>query len=113
LSLVEALIFLASAPKSNRCYAAWQNAQAAARDFPHEAVPAHIRNAPTKLMRELGHGAGYRYDHDEGGHAAGQQYLPDKLKGAQWYEPTDSGLERQIGERIRWWKERRRAADNG
>jgi len=113
LSLVEALIFLASAPKSNRCYTAWQHAQSAAREFPHEAVPAHIRNAPTKLMRQLGHGAGYRYDHNEGGHAAGQQYLPDKLKGAQWYEPTDSGLERQIGERIRWWKERRRAADNG
>jgi putative ATPase len=113
LSLVEALIFLASAPKSNRCYGAWQQAQAAAREFPHEAVPKHIRNAPTKLMRELGHGAGYRYDHDEGGFAAGQQYLPEKLKGAQWYAPTENGLERQIAERIRWWKEQRRVAGDG
>lgn len=108
LALVEALIFLASSPKSNRSYIAWSKAQAAAREYPHESVPKHIRNAPTKLMRELGHGAGYRYDHDEGGHAAGQQHLPDALKDAQWYEPTDSGLERQIGERIQWWKQQRR-----
>ena len=68
----------------------------------------HIRNAPTSLMREIGAGAGYRYDHDEGGHAAGQQYLPEALKDAQWYEPTDAGLERQIAERLRWWKDQRR-----
>ena len=108
LALVEALIFLASAPKSNRSYLAWSRAQAAAREHPHEAVPKHIRNAPTRLMRELGHGDGYRYDHDEGGHAAGQQYLPDALKDAQWYEPTDAGLERQIAERIEWWRQQRR-----
>jgi putative ATPase len=108
LALVEALIFLASAPKSNRSYLAWSRAQAAARAHPHEAVPKHIRNAPTRLMRELGHGDGYRYDHDEGGHAAGQQYLPDALKDAQWYEPTDAGLERQIAERIEWWRQQRR-----
>jgi putative ATPase len=108
LALAEALIFLASAPKSNRSYLAWSKAQAAAREFPHEAVPKHIRNAPTKLMKSLGHGEGYRYDHDEGGHSAGQQYLPDALKDAQWYEPTDAGLERQIGERIEWWRQQRR-----
>ncbi|HMB72761.1 MAG TPA: replication-associated recombination protein A [Gammaproteobacteria bacterium] len=110
LALVEALIFLATAPKSNRCYAAWNSALQAARDYPHEPVPNHIRNAPTRLMRELGHGSGYRYDHDEGGHAAGQDYLPDALKTAQWYEPTEFGLERQIAERVRWWKEQRRVA---
>lgn len=111
LALAEALIFLASAPKSNRSYLAWSKAQAAARDHPHESVPKHIRNAPTRLMRDLGAGAGYRYDHDEGGHAAGQQHLPDALKGAQWYEPTDSGLERQIAERLRWWREQQRKAN--
>ena len=108
LALVEALIFLASSPKSNRSYLAWSKAQKAAREFPHEPVPKHIRNAPTQLMRELGAGAGYRYDHDEGGYAAGQQYLPTALKAAQWYEPTDGGLERQIGERLRWWQQQRR-----
>ncbi|MGD8323715.1 MAG: replication-associated recombination protein A [Gammaproteobacteria bacterium] len=108
LALVEALIFLATSPKSNRSYLAWSKAQSAAREFPHEAVPRHIRNAPTQLMRELGAGVGYRYDHDEGGHAAGQQYLPDALKDAQWYEPTEFGLERQIAERIQWWKHQRR-----
>lgn len=110
LALAEALIFLATAPKSNRCYTAWNNALQAARQHPHEPVPKHIRNAPTRLMRELGHGAGYRYDHDEGGFAAGQDYLPEALKNAQWYDPTEFGLERQIAERIRWWKEQRRMA---
>jgi putative ATPase len=109
LALVEALIFLASAPKSNRSYVAWTQAQAAAREYPHEPVPKHIRNAPTRLMRELGHGAGYRYDHNEGGFAAGQHYLPDALKDAQWYEPSEFGLERQIAERIQGWQQRRKS----
>ena len=110
LALAEAVVFLATAPKSNRCYSAWQSALDAARRHPHAPVPKHIRNAPTKLLREFGHGAGYRYDHDEGGLAAGQQYLPDKLHNVKWYEPTDYGLERSIGERIRWWEEQRRNA---
>jgi putative ATPase len=63
-------------------------------------VPLHIRNAPTQLMRELGYGAGYRYDHDEGGHAEGQVYLPDALAGTVWYEPTDEGWEHAIRERM-------------
>jgi putative ATPase len=107
LALVEAVIYLAAAPKSNRVYAAWTHAQQAAREHPAEPVPKHIRNAPTKLMKEQGYGKGYRYDHAEGGHSAGQEYLPDVLRGASWYEPTNQGYEKILAERIAWWAERK------
>jgi putative ATPase len=107
LAIVEAIIFLATAPKSNRAYAAWGRAREAARQYPDEPVPLHIRNAPTRLMRDIGYGSGYRYDHDEGGLAAGQEYLPDVLQGQTWYEPTQHGLEKSIAERLAWWREQR------
>ncbi|HLF10831.1 MAG TPA: replication-associated recombination protein A, partial [Gammaproteobacteria bacterium] len=103
LAIVEALIYLTTAPKSNKAYAAWGEAQRAAREYPAEPVPLHIRNAPTGLMKDLGYGRGYRYDHAEGGHAAGQEYLPDALRGAKWYEPTDTGFEKTLAERLAWW----------
>jgi putative ATPase len=108
LAIAEAVIYLAAAPKSNRVYQAWSRAQAAAREHPAEPVPLHIRNAPTGLMKELGYGKGYRYDHAEEGHAAGQEYLPDALKGAAWYEPTGYGFEKTVGERLEWWKKMKR-----
>jgi putative ATPase len=109
LALAEAVIYLATAPKSNRVYEAWGKAVAAAKDHPAEPVPLHVRNAPTGLMKELGYGAGYRYDpHETEGLAAGQEYLPDVLRGAKWYEPTDGGFEKTVGERLRWWAEVRR-----
>jgi putative ATPase len=104
LALVEAVIYVATAPKSNRVYQAWSRAQAAARDHPAEPVPLHIRNAPTGLMKDLGYGKGYRYDHAEEGHAVGQEYLPDVLRGATWYEPTGHGFEKTVAERLEWWK---------
>jgi putative ATPase len=104
LALAEAVIYLATAPKSNRVYEAWSRAQGAARDHPAESVPLHIRNAPTGLMKELGYGKGYRYDHSEEGFAAGQEYLPDVLRGARWYEPTGQGFEKTVAERLEWWK---------
>ncbi len=107
LAIAEAIVYLATAPKSNRVYAAWGTAQQAARDHPAEPVPLHIRNAPTRLMKDIGHGEGYRYDHAERGHAAGQQYLPDALRDAQWYEPSDSGYEKTLAERVAWWRKRR------
>ena len=110
LALVEAVIYLATAPKSNRIYQAWSRAQQAARELPAEPVPKHIRNAPTSLMKGLGYGEGYRYDHAEEGHAAGQEYLPESLRGAHWYEPTDQGFEKTIAERIAWWNERKKQA---
>ncbi len=88
-------------------YAAWGEAQQAARDYPAEPVPLHIRNAPTRLMKDIGYGDGYRYDHAEGGHAAGQEYLPDALRGAKWYEPADAGYEKTIAERLAWWAKRK------
>jgi putative ATPase len=104
-------VYLATAPKSNHVYSAWGSAQQAARDHPAEPVPLHIRNAPTRLMKELGYGEGYRYDHAEGGHSAGQEYLPDALRGSVWYEPDGVGFEKTIAERLAWWRERRGNTD--
>jgi putative ATPase len=102
LAVAEAIVYLALAPKSNKVYAAWGEALAAAREHPAEPVPLHIRNAPTRLMKDIGYGRGYRYDHAEGGHAAGQEYLPDVLRGAQWYMPGDAGYEKTLAERLAW-----------
>jgi putative ATPase len=110
LALAEAVVYLAAAPKSNRIYAAWGQAQAAAREHPAAPVPKHIRNAPTKLMESLGYGTGYRYDHAEGGHAPGQEYLPEALRGARWYEPGSQGYEKTIAERLAWWAEQKSKA---
>ena len=107
LAIAEAIVYLATAPKSNKLYTAWNEVHQAARDYPAEPVPLHIRNAPTKLMKEIGYGSGYRYDHAEGGHAAGQEYLPDALRGTRWYEPGDAGFEKTVAERIAWWRKRR------
>jgi len=107
LAIAEAIVYLATAPKSNRVYAAFGGALEAAREHPAAPVPLHIRNAPTRLMKEWGYGSGYRYDHDEGGHAAGQQYLPDALRDAHWYSPSDAGYEKTLAERMAWWAKRR------
>jgi putative ATPase len=112
LAIAEAIVYLATAPKSNKVYSAWGEAQQAARAHPAEPVPLHIRNAPTRLMKDIGYGEGYRYDHAEGGHAAGQNYLPDALRGARWYEPGDAGYEKTLAERIAWWRKRRNERDS-
>jgi putative ATPase len=102
LAIAQAIVYLAVAPKSNAVYSAYKAAQAAVREHGSLEVPLHIRNAPTKLMKSLDYGKGYRYDHaEEGGHAAGQQFLPDKLAGTRFYEPTERGLEKQIAEKLR------------
>ncbi|HUQ51232.1 MAG TPA: hypothetical protein VM692_03355, partial [Gammaproteobacteria bacterium] len=105
LAIAEAIVYLATAPKSNNIYGAYGAALAAAKEHPAEPVPLHIRNAPTKLMKDIGYGGGYRYDHAEGGHAAGQEYLPDALRGARWYEPGSTGYEKTIAERLAWWRQ--------
>ncbi|MDP3082136.1 MAG: replication-associated recombination protein A [Rubrivivax sp.] len=101
LALAQAATYLALAPKSNAVYQAWN----AVREFVERdgtrPVPAHLRNAPTRLMKDLGMGAGYRYAHDEeGGFAAGADYLPDGMAGTRFYEPVARGLELRIGERL-------------
>ena len=108
LSLAEAVIYLATAPKSNRIYEAWNKAQKAAQKYPAEQVPKHLRNAPTALMKDIGYGADYRYDHAEGGHATGQKFLPEALQGANWYKPTNRGFEKMIAERLAWWSKKKK-----
>ena len=101
LALAQVVVFLAVAPKSNSVYRAYKNVRAAVEKHGSLEVPMHIRNAPTKLMKGLGYGDGYRYDHDEeDGVAAGQQFLPDALVGTEFYSPKPRGLEIKIGERL-------------
>jgi putative ATPase len=107
LAIAEAIVYLATAPKSNKVYGAWNAAQQAARDHPAEPVPLHIRNAPTSHMSDLGYGHGYPYYHPEGGHAAGQEYLPERLRDARWYEPSEAGYEKTLAERLAWWRKRK------
>jgi putative ATPase len=102
LALANVAVYLACCSKSNAVYTAWKGVRRIVEETGTLEVPMHIRNAPTKLMKELGYGAGYRYDHDEpDAHAAGQQFLPDRLKGRVFYEPTERGLEAKIAERLR------------
>ncbi len=111
LVLAEAVVYLATAPKSNRVYAAFDQAMAAAGDHPAAAVPLHIRNAPTNLlMKELGYGGGYKYAHAYEHAYVPQEYLPDPLRGAKWYEPTEFGFEKDIKKRMEWWAELKKAA---
>jgi putative ATPase len=110
LALAEATVYLATAPKSNRVYVAWQAAQESAASTPAAPVPLHIRNAPTKLMKELGYGAGYRYAFDSPAGYQPQTYLPDQLAAERFYEPGPFGYEKRIAERIKWWQERDAAA---
>jgi len=105
LALAEAVVYLATAPKSNRVYAAFGQAMDAAAEHPAEAVPLHIRNAPTRLMEQLGYGAGYKYAHAFEHAYVPQDYLPEALRGASWYLPTDSGFEKTIGDRMEFWKQ--------
>lgn len=101
LALAEVVLWLAVAPKSNAAYSAYKQAMAAVERHGSQPVPLHIRNAPTKLMKGLGYGKGYRHDHDEAeGHAAGQQFLPDKLVGTCFYQPTQRGIEARIAQRL-------------
>ncbi len=94
LPLSECVLYLALAPKSNSAYMSYNRAREAAENTAHLPVPMHLRNAPTQLMREMGHGDGYRYAHDEEGHfARGVSYLPEELGRAQYYIPGDLGVE--------------------
>ena len=105
LALAEALIYLAAAPKSNAAYKAYNQARAFVNEHGSDEVPIHLRNAPTKLMKELGHGKAYRYAHDEPhAYAAGESYLPDGIKEQAWYQPTDRGLETKIKEKLAFLK---------
>ncbi|BCL74926.1 recombination factor protein RarA [Jeongeupia sp. HS-3] len=102
LALAQAVIYIAIAPKSNAGYKAYNAARALVSKDKSRPVPEHLRNAPTKLMKELGYGKLYRYAHDEpDAYAAGESYLPEGLEGTRLYQPTPRGLESKIGEKLR------------
>jgi putative ATPase len=112
LPLTQMIVYLATAPKSNRVVVALNAALNAARDHPAEPVPMHIRNAPTGLMKELGYGAGYQYAHNAPEAYIPQEYLPAALRGTQFYEPGTFGFEKEIAKRLAWWEELRRKAQD-
>ena len=114
LPLAQMVVYLATAPKSNSAKVALGNAIQAAQETPAEGVPLHIRNAPTKLMKELGYHSGYQYAHDVAEAYIPQEYLPDKLRGRTFYQPGPFGFEKEIAKRLAWWEElKRRTTDQG
>ncbi|AOM40692.1 replication-associated recombination protein A [Xenorhabdus hominickii] len=105
-AIAQAILYLACAPKSNAVYMAFKAAMADAQDKPDYDVPAHLRNAPTKLMKEMGYGEAYRYAHDEpNAYAAGEVYFPPEMQKTRYYHPSARGLEGKIGEKLNWLME--------
>jgi len=114
LALGQAVIYLAMAAKSNAGYVAYNAARAFVAKDASRPVPEHLRNAPTRLMKDLGYGRDYRYAHDEAeGYAAGERYFPDGMPGVTWYKPVDRGLELKIGEKLAHLRELDRRARQG
>ncbi|TDB54143.1 replication-associated recombination protein A [Photorhabdus luminescens] len=105
-AIAQAIVYLACAPKSNAVYTAFKAAMADAKEKPDYDVPAHLRNAPTKLMQEMGLGEEYRYAHDESNaYAAGEVYFPPEMRETRYYHPTNRGLESKIGDKLAWLAE--------
>jgi putative ATPase len=108
LALAQAAVYLATAPKSNALYTAYKAATRVAKEHGSLMPPKTILNAPTKLMKQIGYGESYRYDHDEPDAFSGQDYWPEKLGRQSFYEPVDRGFEREIKKRLDWWERLRR-----
>jgi putative ATPase len=109
LAIVQACLYLATAPKSNAAYKAAGAAWRSARETGSLMPPKNILNAPTKLMKQIGYGAGYQYDHDAEGGFSGDDYWPEEMAPETFYIPTDRGFEKRVAERIAWWDEQRKA----
>jgi putative ATPase len=109
LALAQLVVFLATAPKSNAAYAAYGAARRSARETGSLMPPKHILNAPTRLMRDLGYGAGYAYDHDAPEAFSGQDYFPEGMPRPRFYSPVDRGFEREIKKRLDYWAKLRAA----
>lgn len=107
LALAQALIYLATAPKSNAAYAAYNEAHAAAKETGSLMPPKHILNAPTKMMKEIGYGKGYNYDHDTEEGFSGQDYFPEGMNRRSFYQPVERGFERDIKKRLDYWQKLR------
>jgi len=113
LAIVQACLYLATAPKSNAAYKAMGAAWRSAKETGSLMPPKNILNAPTRLMKQIGYGAGYQYDHDAEGGFSGDNYWPEEMAPETFYTPTDRGLEKRIAERIAWWEEQRKALRDG
>ncbi len=112
LAIVQACLYCATAPKSNAAYKAQKAAWKSARETGSLMPPATILNAPTKLMKDIGYGAGYAYDHDTADGFSGDNYWPDGMKAETFYTPVDRGYEKRVAERLAWWSELRRKRKN-
>jgi len=112
LAIVQACLYLATAPKSNAVYMAQKSAWRAAEETGSLMPPKNILNAPTRLMKQIGYGRDYQYDHDKAGGFSGDNYWPEEMEPRTFYNPTDRGFEKKIAERIAWWEEQR-AKRNG
>ncbi|HET7316958.1 MAG TPA: replication-associated recombination protein A [Sphingomicrobium sp.] len=109
LALVQACLYLATAPKSNAAYKAQKAAWRSAKETGSLMPPAHILNAPTKLMKDIGYSKGYAYDHDADDAFSGADYWPEEMEPQQFYSPTDRGFEARVRERLQFWEERRKS----
>src|SRR5690348_8163518 len=108
IGIVQACLYLATAPKSNAAYMAQKKAWRSAKDTGSLMPPMHILNAPTKMMKNVGYGKGYAYDHDADEGFSGQDYWPEEMEAESFYEPTDRGFEARVRERLEYWNERRK-----
>ncbi len=111
LALAQAAVYLATAPKSNAIYTAYQGVRRDIKGLENMPVPFHIRNAPTPLMEDLGYGKDYKYPHDYPDHFVEEEYLPENLKGRIYYHPTEQGFEKEIRRRLEYWKRKRSEKD--
>jgi putative ATPase len=109
LALAQAAVYLATAPKSNALYTAYQGVERDVRELENMPVPLHIRNAPTSLMKDLGYGKDYKYPHDFPGHFVEEEYLPENLRGRVYYRPSGLGFEQEIKRRLDYWRKRKKA----
>jgi len=101
LALAQAVVYLATAPKSNALYSAYSSVQADVEQTRNDPVPLHLRNPVTGLMRNIGYGKGYKYAHNYPGHYVDQEHLPQKLKGKRYYQPSDQGFEPEVERRMK------------
>jgi putative ATPase len=113
IGIVQACLYLATAPKSNAAYSAQKKAWASAKETGSLMPPMHILNAPTKLMKSVGYGKGYAYDHAAEEAFSGQDYWPEEMEAQTFYEPTDRGFEARVKERLDYWRERRKELQQG
>jgi putative ATPase len=109
LALAQAVVYLSIAPKSNALYTAYGDVQADVERTVADPVPLHLRNAPTRLMKDIGYGAGYKYAHDFAEKTTDMQCLPDNLKDRVYYHPTEQGVEKRIKDRLEEIRQRRKA----